>query len=147
LGGKLVQLRDGIFIFEQSGQLSDPGRRQIQQCGIVSDQTDADFIRFIFEPADFHKLFWRSQNFPTSPAKVESKFQIPQMAASVAQSCTLPYRRFSIGKTFKGQTRGEALTLRRIQFCDTADYKSALRMKRNWLNSFSILTRNVSMTA
>jgi len=54
--------------------LCDSSRRQIEQGGIVRDQADADFIRFIFEPADFHKLFWRSRNFPASPAKVESKF-------------------------------------------------------------------------
>ncbi len=45
----------------------------------------------------------------------------------VAQSFTLPYRRFSIGSgwTFSGPRGLEPA--RRMQFCDTADFKSALR--------------------
>ena len=45
----------------------------------------------------------------------------------VAQSCTLLYRRFAIGRPSKCSGAFDQPKRRRIQFCGTADYKSALR--------------------
>jgi hypothetical protein len=47
----------------------------------------------------------------------------PQRAGNVAQSCTLPYRRFLIGNAFKGR---EAAT-----FSRGAEFNSAIRQIEN----------------
>jgi predicted NACHT family NTPase len=46
---------------------------------------------------------------------------------AVAQSCTLLYRRFAIGRASKHSSALELPTVRRMQFCDTAECNSALR--------------------
>jgi hypothetical protein len=45
----------------------------------------------------------------------------------VAQICNLLYRGFVIGKLYDDLPRSKVTTPSRIQFGDTADYKSALR--------------------
>ncbi len=47
--------------------------------------------------------------------------------ATVAQSCTLLYRRFSICQAWQVRTASPVATRCRMQFGDTADYKSALQ--------------------
>jgi hypothetical protein len=47
--------------------------------------------------------------------------------ATVAQSCTLPYRGFSIRLLWKAVMALPLSTACRMQFGDTADYKSALQ--------------------
>jgi hypothetical protein len=46
---------------------------------------------------------------------------------AVAQSCTLPYRRFGIGRALKCSNALEQSVVRRMQFCATAECNSALR--------------------
>jgi formylglycine-generating enzyme required for sulfatase activity len=53
--------------------------------------------------------------------------KIPALRALVAQSCTLLYRRFAIGRASANQHRWISQTSSRMQFCDTAECNSALR--------------------
>src|ERR1041385_2007413 len=46
---------------------------------------------------------------------------------TVAQICNLLFRRFAIGCAWTGRERPDVAPRRRMQFCETADYKSALR--------------------
>ena len=50
----------------------------------------------------------------------------------VAQICNLLYRRFAIGRAFNSSKTLVLATLCRMQFCDTADCKSALRQRRRF---------------
>ena len=50
------------------------------------------------------------------------------MALLVAQIFNLPYRRFGIGRASVELNASDGADVRRMQFCDTADYKSALRI-------------------
>jgi hypothetical protein len=44
----------------------------------------------------------------------------------VAQIFNLPYRRFAIGRALAPAKRPDHFTTRRMQFCDTAEFNSAL---------------------
>src|SRR5687767_6688002 len=48
-------------------------------------------------------------------------------SSSVAQSCTLLYRRVALGRAPQKEEHPVPVTPGRIQFCDTAEYNSALR--------------------
>jgi hypothetical protein len=48
---------------------------------------------------------------------------------NVAQICNLLYRRFAIGWVPDFSSASERFAACRMQFCDTADYKSALRSR------------------
>jgi hypothetical protein len=57
----------------------------------------------------------------------DSMFLFKSYSLLVAQSCTLPYRRFVIGRTSTRSSTLELPTPCRRQFCDTAERNSALR--------------------
>ncbi len=61
-----------------------------------------------------------AQKFPTPHSRKDDQ-------RPVAQSCTLLYRRFAIGGVSNLAEASKVSDARRIQFCATADYKSALR--------------------
>ena len=61
------------------------------------------------------------------PALEATEYVSSAQRGVVAQICNLPYRRFVIGKTSESSSATARPTCRRMQFCDTADYKSALR--------------------
>jgi hypothetical protein len=80
-----AQFRNRVFIFEQRKQLRDSGWLQIEQCGFVRYQPCSNFIRFIFDPADFHDLFFADDAGRVCDADLGSK-----NASAAATSIPIP---------------------------------------------------------
>jgi hypothetical protein len=73
-------------------------------------------------------LFFASPAFTGFSSMQATTFsQRGASATEVAQNCILPYRGFVIRWPQPNRTPPENTTFRRMQFGDTADYKSALR--------------------
>src|SRR5436190_24156667 len=68
--------------------------------------------------------------------------KLTSVARLVAQVCNLLYRRFAIGRPSKTSSPAAFRTPCRLQTCDTADSKSALRGNPfcGRLNAFNLLT-------
>ena len=60
-----------------------------------------------------------------------AKAQRGGAATKVAQNCILPYRGFAIRWPWPTPKRSRLAAPCRMQFGDTADYKSALRVRRS----------------
>ncbi len=71
-----------------------------------------------------------------------------EAATEVAPLSNLLYRRFPIGKPSQVQVRSKIRRLRRLQTCDTADCKPALRAGRpRWATALIICSLSVGLTA